>query len=73
VVIAHRLSTIRNADQILVLHHGRVREEGRHDDLIRQDGIYARLYRLHYGADQNAAAELGTTTPQAPPPPPAGS
>lgn len=47
VVIAHRLSTIRSADQILVLHHGQVRERGRHDQLIDADGIYARLYRLH--------------------------
>jgi ATP-binding cassette, subfamily B, multidrug efflux pump len=47
VVIAHRLSTIRKAEQILVLHHGEVRERGKHDDLVRADGIYARLYRLH--------------------------
>ena len=50
IVIAHRLSTIRNADHILVLHHGEVREEGRHEDLIRQGGIYARLHQLHYRA-----------------------
>ena len=49
IVIAHRLSTIRNADHILVLHHGEVRERGRHDDLIQLDGIYARLYQLNYG------------------------
>ena len=49
VVIAHRLSTIRNADQILVLHRGEVRERGTHDDLVAADGIYARLYRLHHG------------------------
>ena len=49
VVIAHRLSTIRNADQILVLHRGEVRERGSHDDLVAADGIYARLYRLHHG------------------------
>ncbi len=49
VVIAHRLSTIRNADQILVLHRGEVRERGRHDELVAADGIYARLYHLHHG------------------------
>ena len=49
IVIAHRLSTIRNAEQILVLHHGEVREQGRHDELVTHDGIYARLYRLNYG------------------------
>jgi ATP-binding cassette, subfamily B, multidrug efflux pump len=48
IVIAHRLSTIRSADQILVLHHGELRERGRHDELIRLGGIYARLYQLHY-------------------------
>ena len=53
VVIAHRLSTIRNADQILVLHHGVVRERGRHDQLVPADGIYARLYRLHHGSGEN--------------------
>ena len=53
VVIAHRLSTIRNADQILVLHHGVVRERGRHDQLVAADGIYARLYRLHHGSGEN--------------------
>lgn len=55
VVIAHRLSTIRNADQILVLHHGEVREQGRHEELIRLDGIYARLYRLHLNAGTPSA------------------
>ena len=50
IVIAHRLSTIRNADQILVMHHGEVRERGRHEDLLLQDGIYARLHRLNYGS-----------------------
>jgi ATP-binding cassette subfamily B protein len=52
IVIAHRLSTIRSADQILVLHRGEVRERGRHEDLLRQDGIYARLHRLNYGGSQ---------------------
>jgi ABC-type multidrug transport system fused ATPase/permease subunit len=48
IVIAHRLSTIRNADKILVLHHGQIREEGRHEDLLKQGGIYSRLHQLQY-------------------------
>ena len=47
-VIAHRLSTIRNADRIIVLHHGEVRESGSHGELMEKRGIYHRLYRLQY-------------------------
>jgi ATP-binding cassette subfamily B protein len=48
VVIAHRLSTIEKADQILVLHHGRLREIGRHKELLKQHGIYHRLYQIQF-------------------------
>ena len=51
IVIAHRLSTIRSANQILVLHRGEVRERGRHEELLQQGGIYARLHRLNYSSE----------------------
>ena len=47
-VIAHRLSTIQHADRILVLHKGRLREQGAHQELLAQRGIYFRLYQLQY-------------------------
>jgi ATP-binding cassette, subfamily B, multidrug efflux pump len=47
-LIAHRLSTIRNADRIIVLHHGKVRETGCHAELMEKKGIYHRLYQLQY-------------------------
>lgn len=49
-IVAHRLSTIQGADRILVVHRGAVREEGRHAELLRRGGIYARLYELQFGA-----------------------
>ena len=49
--IAHRLSTIQDADQILVMHKGEIRERGTHHDLLAHDGLYRRLYDLQY-ADQ---------------------
>ena len=47
-VIAHRLSTIQHADSILVFHKGKLREQGAHQELLAQRGIYYRLYQLQY-------------------------
>lgn len=57
VVIAHRLSTIQHADQILVMHRGLVREKGTHQELLRQDGLYKRLYELQYRDQEEAVPE----------------
>ncbi len=48
IVIAHRLSTIQNADKIIVLHKGEVRETGNHQELLAKRGIYYKLYQLQY-------------------------
>lgn len=47
-VIAHRLSTIREADRILVIHHGEIIEQGSHEELLEQNGFYAELYRHQF-------------------------
>jgi ATP-binding cassette, subfamily B, multidrug efflux pump len=59
VVIAHRLSTIQHADRILVFHKGRLREQGSHQELLAQHGIYYRLYQLQY-KEQELIASLPT-------------
>jgi ATP-binding cassette subfamily B multidrug efflux pump len=53
-VVAHRLSTIQDCDRILVLHRGRLRESGTHQELLRERGLYARLYELQF-RDTSAA------------------
>jgi len=47
-IIAHRLATIREADKILVLHHGELEEEGTHETLLKNNGIYSRLHRIQF-------------------------
>ena len=47
-IIAHRLSTIKKADRIIVIHKGRIREMGRHEELLAQNGIYRNLYTMQY-------------------------
>jgi ABC-type multidrug transport system fused ATPase/permease subunit len=68
-VIAHRLSTILDADRILVLHKGELREQGTHAELLEKGGIYARLHELQYrrqrgveAAGERDAAEGGRRT-----------
>jgi ATP-binding cassette subfamily B protein len=48
IIIAHRLSTIQRCDKIIVMHKGRVREIGSHQQLLAQRGIYYKLYQLQY-------------------------
>ncbi|MFW6086605.1 MAG: ABC transporter ATP-binding protein, partial [Myxococcota bacterium] len=61
IVIAHRLSTIQHSDRILVFHHGRIVEQGTHDELLEHGDVYAHLYRLQFGGD---AAEREVTIPE---------
>jgi ATP-binding cassette subfamily B protein len=56
-VIAHRLSTVRDADKILVIDDGRVRESGRHEELLAAGGLYAELYRTQFAAQAGASPD----------------
>jgi ATP-binding cassette subfamily B protein len=56
IVVAHRLSTVQRADQILVLHHGELREAGTHQQLLARRGLYWRLYKLQYADDSRHEA-----------------
>jgi ATP-binding cassette subfamily B protein len=61
-VIAHRLSTIQHADRILVFHKGRLREQGDHQQLLAQRGIYYRLYQLQYKEQELHLPVAGRTS-----------
>ena len=58
-IVAHRLSTVRNADRILVLHKGLMREQGTHEDLLALNGLYRRLYELQYREQESNGLRRG--------------
>ena len=61
IVIAHRLATIQRADRIIVLHHGSIAEQGTHDELLRQKGLYSKLHRLQYAQPARAVSATDAT------------
>jgi ATP-binding cassette subfamily B protein len=64
IVIAHRLSTVRNADLIIVVDHGRIVQRGRHEELLREGGLYAELYRTQFDQSPRwAPPSTGITEP----------
>ncbi|BBH19945.1 putative ABC transporter ATP-binding protein YknV [Paenibacillus baekrokdamisoli] len=58
-IIAHRLSTIRDADLILVVQDGRISEQGTHDELLKIDGLYRKLYRTQFEMQQSLTMQTG--------------
>jgi ATP-binding cassette, subfamily B, multidrug efflux pump len=62
-VIAHRLSTVQRADKIIVMHKGRVREMGTHQQLLAQRGIYYKLYQLQYKDQETPVSPSGQPQP----------
>ena len=61
IVIAHRLATIANADQIVVMEKGRLVEQGNHDSLFQQNGLYAKLYRTQFRLENASLNQINST------------
>jgi ATP-binding cassette subfamily B protein len=61
-IIAHRVQSVMNADQILVLEHGRITQRGTHRELIRQDGLYKRIYELQAKIETEVEREVADRT-----------
>ena len=57
-IVAHRLSTIKNADEIAVISQGKIMEMGKHDELLKQNGIYADLYKLQFKNSDDTIANI---------------
>jgi ATP-binding cassette subfamily B protein len=70
IVVAHRLSTVQSAARIIVLHHGEIREQGSHQELLAQHGLYWKLYKLQYSdvSRPTAVEEVVEKQPLAPAP-----
>ena len=57
IVVAHRISSVRNADEIIVLSHGKIAERGRHEELLAKKGLYYATYEAQYGDYRKAKQE----------------
>jgi len=57
-IVAHRLSTLTHADKILVLDHGRIIQQGTHKDLVNQEGLYKRLWRIQTSLEEDLSVEF---------------